>query len=249
MMIFSGGHCLLHRPQFERFFKVFCDEHERHLAELVHAFCVHFVVSICMDFCAKVIDATFKPLMQSQWNFVSIGFLQIAGSESEKKNYYLNIFYLNSPSSRSTTRGHFERRRDLHPFRRRRTLVGTHNFHRYNNYHSQDEHRLQSIILLRINLQKKTFKFINHSVKWRYLTNNGLTMVGQYDAIQNLIALAIQHFALCRWTFWVLYAIWFWDIDSVAEHFDWFSIRYNVQMRGYTLIANRTPNSSDNTRW
>ena len=29
-----------HRPQFERFLKDFFDEHERHLAENVHAFCV-----------------------------------------------------------------------------------------------------------------------------------------------------------------------------------------------------------------
>ena len=29
-----------HRPQFERFLKDFFDEHERHLAENVHEFCV-----------------------------------------------------------------------------------------------------------------------------------------------------------------------------------------------------------------
>ena len=32
--------CSNHRPQFERFLKDFFDEHERHLAENFHAFCV-----------------------------------------------------------------------------------------------------------------------------------------------------------------------------------------------------------------
>ena len=33
-------HFAHHRPQFERFLKDFFDEHERHLAENFHAFCV-----------------------------------------------------------------------------------------------------------------------------------------------------------------------------------------------------------------
>ena len=42
-----------HRPQFERFLKDFFDEHERHLAENVHAFRVIFCSLHLMDFCAK----------------------------------------------------------------------------------------------------------------------------------------------------------------------------------------------------
>ena len=70
-------------------------------------------------------------------------------------------------------------------------------------------------------------------LKWKKEIMGGGSQEAKVDDILADLSY-LKAFRQVSWNFWFVMLFRFWDINSVIEHFDRTSIRYNLQMHEYT---------------